>query len=99
MYKELINNLKPELEKTITFLKGEFMKIKTSRATPAMIEDIVVNVYSQLLPIKQLGNINVPQPRVITVQPWDNSVITQIEKAIRDNSSFSPVVDGEMIRI
>jgi len=99
MYKELIDNLKPELEKTISFLKGEFIKIKTSRATPVMVEDIMVTVYDEILPIKQLGNINVPQPRMITIQPWDISIIAEIEKAIRNNSSFSPVVDGELIRI
>ena len=99
MYKELIDNLKPELEKTLEFLKREFMKIKTSRATPAMVEDIEVQVYDQKLPIKQLGNIGVPQPRVITVHPWDTSILPDIEKAIRNNSSLSPVVDGEIIRI
>jgi len=99
MYKELIDNLKPELDKAIDFLKGEFMKIKTSRATPVMVEDIMVEVYGQKLPIKQVGNINVPQPRLITIQPWDQSVLPEIEKAIRNQSSLSPVMDGEMIRI
>jgi len=99
MYKELIDNLKPELDKAVDFLKGEFMKIKTSRATPAMVEDIMVEVYGQKLPIKQVGNINVPQPRLITIQPWDQSVLPEIEKAIRNQSSLSPVLDGEMIRI
>ena len=86
MYKELIDNLKPELEKALGFLKGEFMKIKTSRATPAMVEDIMVECYDQKLPIKQLGNINTPQARLITIQPWDNSVLQEIEKAIRSQS-------------
>lgn len=99
MYKELIENLKPELDKALEFLKGEFMKIKTNRATPAMIEDIMVECYGQKLPIKQLGNINIPQSRLITVQPWDISVLSDIEKAIRNQSSFSPVVDGEILRI
>ena len=99
MYKELIEDLKPELDKTLGFLKGEFMKIKTSRATPAMVEDIMVEAYDQKLPIKQVGNINIPQPRIITIHPWDNSVLPEIEKAIRTQSSLSPVVDGEIIRI
>lgn len=99
MYKELIENLKPELEKALEFLKREFLKIKTSRATPAMVEDIMVECYDQQLPIKQLGNINTPQPRLITIQPWDVSVLSEIEKALRNSSSLSPVVDGEMIRI
>lgn len=99
MYKELIENIKPELDKTIEFLKNEFLKIKTSRATPAMVEDIMVDCYGQKLPIKQLGNISTPQPRLISVQPWDKEILSEMEKAIRENSSLNPVVDGEMIRI
>jgi len=99
MYKELIDNLKPELDKTIEFLKSEFLKIKTSRATPAMIEDIEVECYDQKLPIKQLGNINIPQPRLIIVQPWDKNILPELERAIRNSSSLSPVVDGDIIRI
>lgn len=99
MYKELIENLKPELEKTIEFLRSEFMKIKTSRATPAMVEDIEVECYGQKLPLKQLGSISTPQPRLITIQPWDKSILSEIEKAIRNQSSLSPVVDGDIIRI
>jgi ribosome recycling factor len=99
MYKELIDNLKPELEKTIEFLKKEFLKIQTSRATPAMVEDIEIDCYDQKLPIKQLANISTPQPRLITIDPWDKSVLSEIEKGIRENSSFSPVVDNEIIRI
>ena len=99
MYKELIEDLKPELDKTLEFLKGEFMKIKTSRATPAMVEDVEVQAYDQKLSIKQLGTINIPQPRLITISLWDNSVLPEVEKAIRVQSSLSPVVDGEIIRI
>ena len=99
MYKELIDNLKPELEKTTEFLRGEFLKIKTSRATPAMIEDIEVGCYDQKLPIKQLGNINIPQPRLIVIQPWDKNILPEIEKAIRNSSNLSPIIDGDIIRI
>lgn len=99
MYKELIDNLKPELEKTIEFLKKEFLKMKTSRATPAMVEDIIVDCYDQKMPIKQLANINVPQPRLITIQPWDKEILPALEKAIRESSSLSPVVDNDLIRI
>ena len=99
MYKELIDSLKPELDKAVEFLKKEFLKIKTSRATPAMVEDIMVDCYDQKMPIKQLANINAPQPRLITIQPWDKEVLAEIEKAIRNQSSLSPVVDGDLIRI
>lgn len=99
MYKQLIEELKPELEKTIQFLRNEFLKIKTSRANPAMVEDIMVDCYDQKMPIKQLANINTPQPRLITIQPWDKEILQELEKAIRNQSSLSPVVDGDLIRI
>lgn len=99
MYKKLLDNLKPELEKTVQFLKTELVKIKTSRATPAMVEDIEINCYNQKFPLKQLASINAPQPRLITIQPWDKVILQDIEKGIRNKSSFSPVVDGELIRI
>ncbi|OGZ31822.1 MAG: ribosome recycling factor [Candidatus Portnoybacteria bacterium RBG_13_40_8] len=99
MYKKLLDNLRPELESTIQFLKGELVKIKTSRATPAMVEDIEIDCYNQKFPVKQLASINVPQPRLIIIQPWDKAILQDIERGIRNKSSFSPVVDGELIRI
>ncbi len=99
MYKQLLNNLKPELEKTTQFLKTELAKVKTSRATPAMVEDIEIECYNQKFPIKQLASINVPQSRLIIIQPWDKAILQDIERGIRNKSGFSPVVDGELIRI
>jgi ribosome recycling factor len=80
-------------------IKKEFLKIKTSRATPAMVEDIEIDCYGQKFSIKQLGTISVPQSRLIMIQPWDRSILSDIEKGIRKNSGFNPVVDGEIIRI
>jgi ribosome recycling factor len=99
MYKILLDNLKPELEKAVAHLRNELMKIKTSRATPAMVEDVEINCYNQVLPVKQLASINVPQPRMIVVQPWDETILGEIEKGLRKNSGFNPVVDGKIIRI
>jgi len=99
MYKILIDNLKPELEKAIGHLKNELMKIKTSRATPAMVEDVEIDCYNQKLPLKQLASINVPQARMIVIQPWDESILSDIEKGLRKNSGFSPIVDGKLIRV
>ncbi|MFZ5559758.1 MAG: ribosome-recycling factor, partial [Patescibacteria group bacterium] len=99
MYQKLLEDLRPELEKTVQFLKGELVKIKTSRATPVMVEDIEIDCYNQKFPIKQLASINVPQPRLITIQAWDKAILPDIERGIRSKSSFSPVVDGDLIRI
>lgn len=99
MYKQLLDNLKPELEKALAHLKNELMKIKTSRATPAMVEDVEIDCYNQKLPLKQVASISVPQPRIIMIQPWDETILSNIEKGIRNNSGFSPIVDGKLIRI
>ena len=99
MYKQLLDNLKPELEKAVGHLKNELMKIKTSRATPAMVEDVEIDCYNQKLPLKQVASISVPQPRIIVIQPWDETILGDIEKSIRNNSGFSPIVDGKIVRI
>lgn len=99
MYKKLIDDLKPELEKTAGHLKEELTKVKTSRATPAMVEDIEVECYNQRFPIKQVASINVPQSRLLTIQPWDRAILPDIERAIRNRSGFSPIVDGDLVRI
>jgi len=99
MYKKLIDDLKPELEKTLTHLKAELLKIKTSRATPAMVEDVEVECYNQKFPIKQVASINVPQPRLLIIQPWDKAILPDIERAIRNKTVFSPIIDGDGIRI
>lgn len=99
MYKQLLDNLKLEFEKTAAFLKLELAKIKTSRATPAMVEDIEIDCYNQKFPLKQLAAINVVGAKLITIQPWDRTVMQEIEKGVRNKSPFSPVVDGDLIRI
>lgn len=99
MYKQLLENLKPELEKAFGHLKNELMKIKTSRATPAMVEDVEIVCYNQKFPLKQLASINVPQPRLIVIQPWDEAILGDIEKGLRNNSGFSPIIDGKIIRV
>jgi len=100
MYKLIIDNIKPELNRIIEFLKGELNKLRVGRATPAMVEDIEIECYGQKFPVKQLANISAPQPRLITIQPWDKSVLGDIEKGISKSSSgLMPVVDGDLIRI
>ena len=100
MYQEIINNLKPELTKTVEYLKNELNALQVGRATSTTVEDIEVDVYNSKMPIKQLAAINVPDPKQIVIQPWDKDIIKDIEKAIRDSKlNFSPVVDGDVIRL
>lgn len=100
MYKQIIENIKPDLDKTIEFLKGELNKLRVGRATPAMVEDMEIECYEQKFPLKQLANISTPQPRLITIQPWDRSILGNIEKGISKSSlGLAPIVDGGLIRI
>ncbi len=99
MYKELIDNIKPDLDRTAEYLKSELNKLRIGRATPAMVEDLEIECYDQMMPLKQLANISV-QPRIIIIQPWDKRILENIEKGIsRSSLGLMPVVDGEVVRI
>jgi len=99
-YKEFIDKAKPEFEKSFRFLEGELAKIRTSRASPALVEDIEVNAFGQKFPIKQLGAISTPSNNQIVIQPWDTSYIEPIEKAIGQSGlGMSCVVDKNLIRL
>ena len=99
-YKDIISKIKPELDKVINFLERELAKIRTGRATPALVEDIVVECFGQKFPLKQLATISVPEPRQILIQPWDKSYTEGICKALEKTGiGASPVVDKEVIRI
>ncbi|MFC1629786.1 ribosome recycling factor [Patescibacteria group bacterium] len=99
-YKEIINKIKPELDKTVRFFEGELAKIRTSRVSPSLIENIEVDCFGQKFPLKQLGAISCPESRQILIQPWDKSYIESIEKALsQSHISASPIVDKEAIRL
>jgi len=99
-YKEIIDKIRPELDKVLRFLEGELSKIRTGRATPGLVEDLMVECYGQKFPLKQLAGIFVPQPRQIVIQPWDKSYLPSIEKALRESGmGLSPVVEKDTIRV
>lgn len=99
-YKEIIEKIKPELEKVINFLKKELDKIRTGRASVSLVEDLMVDCFGQNLPLKQLGSITLSGPREILIQPWDSSYLESIEKAILKSSlRLSPIMEKNVIRI
>jgi ribosome recycling factor len=99
-YKEYTDKVKPEFEKSFKFLEQELSKIRTSRASPALVEDIEVNCFGQKFSLKQLGAISTPQTNQIVIQPWDNSYLEPIEKAISlSGLGMSAVVDKNIIRL
>ena len=99
-YKDIINKIKPELDKVISFLERELAKIRTGRAIPSLVEDVVVECFGQKFPLKQLATISIPEPKQILIQPWDKSYIEGIVKALEKSSlGAAPIVDKDLIRI
>ncbi len=99
-YKEIINKIKPELDKAINFLERELAKIHTGRATPSLVEEIEVECFGKIFPLKQLSAISIPEPRQILIQPWDKSYIEGIVNSLTKTSlGANPIVDKDLIRI
>lgn len=97
---EIIDQIKPELDKVIDFFKAELVKIRVGRASPSLVEDIIVECFGQKFPLKQLGAISSPDSRQIIVQPWDESYLEPIQEALlKSLSGTSPIVDKNIIRI
>ncbi|MEC9368788.1 MAG: ribosome recycling factor [Pseudomonadota bacterium] len=81
-------------------LKKEFAGLRTGRANPALLDPIMVTAYGSQMPLNQVANISVPEPRMITVQVWDKSQVSAVEKAIRESDlGLNPVVDGTLLRL
>lgn len=100
MKEEVLKELKQKMGKTLENLKKEYAKLRTGRATPALLEGIKVECYGTLMPLEQVASISVPEPRLITLQPWDQSIVPQIEKAIlKSELGLTPNFDGKVIRI
>lgn len=96
----IISTTKAEMEKAISHLQHELKKIRAGKATPVMLEGVMVDYYGTPTPIEQVGNISTPDPRTLVVQPWDKSILPTIERAIINaNLGFSPSNDGDIIRI
>ncbi len=95
-----IEQHKPEYEKNISRLKEELSSIRTGRAIPAILDRVVVEAYGVKTPLSQLANINVPDPRTLTIEPYDKNVIKDTEKAIQlADLGVSIVNEGSLIRI
>jgi len=100
MVKQILEKTKPELEKAVEFFRQELAKIRTGQASPALVEDIMVDIQGALLPIKQLAGISSPERRQILIQPWDPSYLGPMEKALfKASLGISPVIEGNVLRL
>jgi len=97
---ECITKIKPHLEKTIGYLKNEFMSLQIGRATPSLLENLEVEAYGQKIALRDLAAIQIPEPRAIIIRPWDKAVVPNIESAIRKSSlGLSPITKDDFIRL
>jgi ribosome recycling factor len=95
-----VHDAEEKLKKAVESTVREFAEIRTGRANPAIVEGIMVECYGTHMPLKQVGNISVPEPRLIAIHPWDLSNIQAIEKAILKSAlGITPINDGKLIRI
>jgi ribosome recycling factor len=96
----LIKDLKNRTAKALEHLKGTYAGIRTGRAHPALVEDIKVDYFGTVMSVKQLGSVNIPEPRQIVITIWDKGAMKAVEKAIQASPlGINPQPDGEVIRL
>ena len=95
-----LDDIKRRMEGSLNSLKTEFMGLRAGRASTAMLEPIMVEAYGSKMPMNQVGNISVPEPRLLTVTVWDAGLTSSVEKAIRESDlGLNPMAEGTLIRI
>jgi len=100
MDEKVVKEVETKMEKTLSSFKTDLNKVRTGRASLALFDDIRVDYYGTPTPLNQMATLAVPEPRLITIQPWDTSIIGEIEKAIlKSELGVTPASDGKIIRI
>ena len=98
--KEIEGNTRTRMDKVLVDLQHEMTTIRTGRATISLLDNVRVDYYGTPTPLNQVAQLHVPEPAMITVQPWDASTIRAIEKAIREaDLGFNPSNDGKIVRV
>ena len=97
---DILLEAEDKMQKTEHIVQQEFAGVRTGKASPALVENIIVDVYGSQMRIRELAGITTPEPRMILIQPWDASTVHPIEKAIqKTNLGLNPAVDKRFIRI
>ena len=95
-----VNEYKVKMENTLKILHEEFNRLRTGRATPSLLEPVFVDAYGSKMKISELATVNAPEPKLLTIQVWDKTMVQNIEKSIRDsNLGLNPSTDGQLIRV
>ena len=100
MYQEIIEDTKVGMERSLQSLDAAFNRIRTGRASPALLDDIKVDYYETLTPLSQLANISIEDAKTISIVPWEKAVVQDIEKAIMESElGLNPATSGDTIRV
>ncbi|PLY03666.1 MAG: ribosome recycling factor [Desulfuromonas sp.] len=100
MYNDILNEAKGGMDKAVESLKKELTKVRTGRASVSLLDDVRVDYYGTPTPLNQVGTLAVPEPRLITIQPWEKPLIPEIERAImKADLGLNPASDGQIVRI
>jgi ribosome recycling factor len=100
MLEKIVHEAEEKMKKAVEFTRQELAKLRTGKATLALLDDIRIDYYGQKLPVAQVATLNTPDAHLITIQPWDKSILAEIEKAIQAaNIGLNPANDGTMIRL
>ncbi|MBL9024963.1 MAG: ribosome recycling factor [Myxococcales bacterium] len=100
MLDDIVKDLRASSDKALEALRRDLAKVRTGRAHPSMLDGIRVDYYGTPTPLSQMATVNVPEPRMITVKPWDKGQVKAADKAIRESDlGLNPQVDGDLIRI
>ncbi|MCB9059507.1 MAG: ribosome recycling factor [Calditrichae bacterium] len=99
-YNEIIKDARTRMDKALEVLHHDLGKVRTGRASASLLDSVLVDYYGQQVPINQAASVSVPEPRLIIVQPWEKSLLAEIEKAIQKaDLGLNPSNDGNLIRI
>ncbi|MDY0083739.1 MAG: ribosome recycling factor [Ignavibacteriaceae bacterium] len=97
---QIIKDANSRMDKTIEALRSELAKVRTGKATTALLDSVKVDYYGAMTPISQVGNITVLDPHTLSITPWDKSMVQVIDKAILEaNLGFNPISDGTNLKI
>lgn len=100
MTEQVLDKLKQEMEATLKALGRELTRLRTGRATTALLDGITVDYYGSRTPLNQVATLSVPEPRLIVIQPFDRSIIPEIERAIQQSDlGLNPINDGKVLRV
>jgi len=100
MAQNVIKEMEDRMNKAIANLKRDLSTLRAGRANPAMLDRVMVDYYGTPTPISQLANISVPEPRMLTIQPWDKTALKEIDRALQQSDlGISPSNDGVIIRL